>query len=138
MHTRSLAVAARACSTPTAEFRARIHAETSVKDAESRQPVGPRPDRRFGNYLPTHSRLPRAPEQGFSSHFNVGLINRCNFFFLFYFCFLFMNIRLTCKTFDASYYCGETVCSVQAAFVEFNTKQLATKILSNNVCHTFI
>lgn len=68
-----------------AEFRSRIHAETSVKDAESRQPVGPR---LIGGLLKLTCR-PDSPRytregRGFAT-LTPGLINPWNFLSLFCF-----------------------------------------------------
>lgn len=86
-----------------AEFRSRIHAETSVKDAESRQPVGPRP---IGGLLklpanPPHQQ-PSLHEKGRGGASRAtlipGLINRWNFLsFSLPFFFIFMNIVLRRK-----------------------------------------
>ena len=83
-----------------AEFRSRIHAETSVKDAESRQPVGPR---LIGGLLkltcqpdsPPTALVTRGGRRGGERCFATltpGLINRCNFLSLsLSFFFVFTN-----------------------------------------------
>lgn len=100
-----------------AEFRSRIHAETSVKDAESRQPVGPR---LIGGLLKLTCRpdSPRYTREGRDfATLTPGLINPWNFLSLF--CFYELRERekgISLFIFPFSGYGSKRNCALSCKF----------------------